>query len=65
MLPRNIKTPDVDQETLDALEGKAGDIFTTPPGTVHAHKSFDDASILFGMSDRPILSAFNMNREQR
>lgn len=47
------------------FEWEEGDIFSVPPGTRHAHESFDDETILFGMSDRPILSAFNLYREQR
>lgn len=49
----------------EALEWEAGDFFSVPPGTIHAHESVTDETILFAMSDRPILSAFNMYRERR
>jgi gentisate 1,2-dioxygenase len=46
------------------FEWERGDVFVTPPWAVHRHENRSaEESILFCMSDRPVLEAFGLYRE--
>jgi gentisate 1,2-dioxygenase len=46
----------------EALEWSQWDIFVVPPDATHHHEP-DDEAILLGMTDRPVLEAFNFYAE--
>ncbi|SDY45541.1 cupin domain-containing protein [Halopenitus persicus] len=46
----------------EALEWSQWDVFIVPPDEIHHHEP-DDEAILLGMSDRPVLEAFNFYAE--
>lgn len=52
---------DVDGETLS---WEAGDLVQVPPFEYHSHASDHEESILLGMTDAPLLEAFNLYREE-
>jgi gentisate 1,2-dioxygenase len=47
------------------LEWERGDVFVTPPWSVHRHENRStEEAVLFCMSDRPVLEAFGLYREE-
>jgi gentisate 1,2-dioxygenase len=47
----------------EALEWSQHDIFVVPPDATHHHEPDGEESILLGMTDRPVLEAFNFYAE--
>ncbi|WP_232701642.1 cupin domain-containing protein [Halobacterium wangiae] len=47
----------------EALEWGERDIFVVPPDEIHHHEPDGEEAILFGMTDRPVLEAFNFYAE--
>ena len=47
----------------DVLEWGERDIFVVPPDEIHHHEPDDEEAVLLGITDRPVLEAFNFYAE--